>query len=194
MIFGKLLCGAWFLRFSVKIGAPTKLVARLPNAFSSRMAHFWGRKSNKSTSPVPPTEGASATQPSSTPIPPTAESETPLVSGDTPASSAQHTAPAGAKPLSLYPASIIGCAMTARGEIGFLISSIAESNKIFFSSKSDMNETSDIFLIVTWAIVLCTILGPLAVGILVRRVKILQQDVEKNGRVIRRDILGVWGV
>ncbi|KAG5939366.1 hypothetical protein E4U60_000928 [Claviceps pazoutovae] len=31
---------------------------------------------------------------------------------------------------SLYPASIIGCAMVARGEIGFLISSMAESNNI----------------------------------------------------------------
>ncbi|KAG6018750.1 hypothetical protein E4U19_008059, partial [Claviceps sp. Clav32 group G5] len=68
---------------------------------------------------------------------------------------------AAPKPRSLYPASIIGCAMVARGEIGFLISSIAESNNIF-SASSGRSSTSDLFLIVTWAIVLCTILGPLA--------------------------------
>ena len=83
--------------------------------------------------------------------------------------------------------------MTARGEIGFLISSVAESNNVF-ASESDTRSSSDIFLIVTWAIVLCTILGPLAVGLLVRRVKALQAGVEKEGRIVRRDVLGAWGV
>ncbi|KAG6104650.1 hypothetical protein E4U14_005564 [Claviceps sp. LM454 group G7] len=90
------------------------------------------------------------------------------------------------KPRSLYPASIIGCAMVARGEIGFLISSIAESNDIF-SSSSGRSSTSDLFLIVTWAIVLCTILGPLAVGLLVRRVRRLQNNVKKDGQTVPRD-------
>lgn len=84
--------------------------------------------------------------------------------------------------------------MTARGEIGFLISSIAESNKIFSSSPTDGGKSSEIFLIVTWAIMLCTILGPLSLGLTVRRVKQLQQGVEKQGRLVQKDVLGVWGV
>ncbi|KAJ6444086.1 sodium/hydrogen exchanger family protein [Purpureocillium lavendulum] len=82
------------------------------------------------------------------------------------------------KPLSLYPAAIMGCAMVARGEIGFLISAIAESQGVFGGSNPDGG--SDIFLVVTWAIVLCTILGPLGTGLLVRRVKGLER--ERNGR------------
>jgi hypothetical protein len=38
------------------------------------------------------------------------------------------------------------------------------------------------------------LIGPLAVGLLVRRVKGLEAGVEKEGRVVRRDVLGVWGV
>lgn len=83
--------------------------------------------------------------------------------------------------------------MTARGEIGFLISSLGESHRIF-ASESDKQTSSDIFLVVTWAIVLCTTLGPLAVGLIVQRVKKLQHGVEKEGRPLRGDVLGVWGV
>jgi hypothetical protein len=102
------------------------------------------------------------------------------------------------KPLSLYPAGIMSCAMIARGEIGFLISSVAEANGIFQNSskESDGDASSDIFLIITWAIVLCTIIGPLCVGLLVRRVKKLEAAhaaaVQVDGS--RKDVLGVWGV
>jgi hypothetical protein len=47
---------------------------------------------------------------------------------------------------------------------------------------------------VTWAIVLCTILGPLAVGLSVRRVKELQARKKKQHEGAERDVLGVWGV
>ncbi|OCT45352.1 Na+/H+ antiporter [Cladophialophora carrionii] len=40
------------------------------------------------------------------------------------------------QPRSLYPASILGCAMVARGEIGFLISALAATNGIFTSHDS----------------------------------------------------------
>lgn len=104
------------------------------------------------------------------------------------------------KPLSLYPAGIMSCAMIARGEIGFLISSVAEANGIFQNSSKesggDMSSSSDMFLIITWAIVLCTIIGPLCVGLLVRRVKKLEAvhaaAVQVDGS--RKDVLGVWGV
>ncbi|KAK9328096.1 Sodium/hydrogen exchanger family-domain-containing protein [Lipomyces starkeyi] len=97
------------------------------------------------------------------------------------------------KPLSLYPASIIGSAMIARGEIGFLISSLAESNGVFGSSNSSSSEGgSEIYLIVTWAILLCTILSPISVGLLVKRVRRLQRK-EHNSEG-NSDPLGIWGV
>ncbi|EKC97254.1 sodium-hydrogen antiporter [Trichosporon asahii var. asahii CBS 8904] len=56
----------------------------------------------------------------------------------------------------------LGMAMVARGEIGLLISQIALHTP-------DPLLSDDEFLIVTWGIILCTIVGPLAVGVLVKR-------------------------
>lgn len=102
------------------------------------------------------------------------------------------------KPRSLYPAFILGSAMVARGEIGFLVSAIAQSNGIFGSISPDSSSAGtvqDLFLVVTWAIMLCTIIGPVAVGLIVRRVRRLQKQrkslVERNGQA---DPLGVWGL
>jgi Kef-type K+ transport system membrane component KefB len=98
------------------------------------------------------------------------------------------------KPKSLYPASLLGFAMIARGEIGFLVSAIAESNGIFATSEARASSgTSDIFLIVTWAILLCTIVGPVAVGLLTGRVKKLQRT-ERTKKTGIEDPLGIWGV
>ena len=101
------------------------------------------------------------------------------------------------KPKSLYPAAILGSAMVARGEIGFLVSAIAQSNGIFDSMNlsPDSGRTGqDVFLIVIWAIMLCTVIGPVAVGLIVRRVRTLQrlrrESTERNGQV---DPLGIWG-
>lgn len=67
-----------------------------------------------------------------------------------------------AKPLTLYPAGIISFAMVARGEIGFLISAVAESNGVFQNAyEKESSGASELFLIVTWAIVLCTSIGPI---------------------------------
>jgi hypothetical protein len=102
------------------------------------------------------------------------------------------------KPKSLYPASILGSAMVARGEIGFLVSAIAQSNGIFSSIRPDSSSAGavqDLFLIVTWAIVLCTVIGPFTVGLIVRRVRRLQKQrkgsVQRNGQA---DPLGIWGL
>lgn len=100
--------------------------------------------------------------------------------------------------ISLYPAAIISCAMVARGEIGFLISSVAETKGVFRSDSSAAvagASSSEIFLVITWAIMLCTILGPLCVGLLVRRVKKLdQQSIASQVEGHKKDVLGVWGV
>ncbi|EFX05006.1 cation/H+ exchanger [Grosmannia clavigera kw1407] len=90
------------------------------------------------------------------------------------------------KPLSLYPAAILGVAMVPRGEIGFLIAAVAQSHGVFGQEMD--SGTSDVFLLVTWAIVLCTLLGPPCVGLLVRRVRRLE------GQAAGRDVLGVWGI
>lgn len=95
------------------------------------------------------------------------------------------------RPKSLYPASILGCAMVARGEIGFLISSLAESRGIF--SNAGKEGSSELFLIVTWAIMICTIAGPIAVGLLTRRVRRLQ-GIERRSSEGGEDPLGIWGI
>ncbi|SCW00380.1 LAFE_0C02916g1_1 [Lachancea fermentati] len=78
--------------------------------------------------------------------------------------------------------SIMGWAMVARGEIGFLIAALADSRDIF---------TSEQFLIVTWAIVICTIVGPIMVGWLTSKVRKIRQSEEldsgENG-----DPMEIW--
>lgn len=93
------------------------------------------------------------------------------------------------KPKSLYPPSILGLAMVARGEIGYLIASLAESQGIFSDGAS--TGTTEGYLVVVWAITLCTLIGPICVGTLVRRVKTLQQKRVNSGGL---DPLGAWGI
>ncbi|WWC89662.1 uncharacterized protein L201_004587 [Kwoniella dendrophila CBS 6074] len=56
----------------------------------------------------------------------------------------------------------LGSAMVARGEIGLLISQIA------YNTPKPLLE-QDEFLIVNWGIILCTIVGPLSVGWIIRK-------------------------
>ena len=85
---------------------------------------------------------------------------------------------------------MLGSAMVARGEIGFLISSLAESNGIFGTTQG--GESSDIFLVATWAILLCTIVGPISIGTMVNRVRRLQKA--RVSDTAKPDPLGGWGV
>lgn len=94
------------------------------------------------------------------------------------------------KPRSLYPSLMLGSAMVARGEIGFLISSLAESNGVFGTVEG--GGSSDIFLVATWAILLCTIIGPVSIGAMVNRVKKLQKA--RAADTAKPDPLGGWGV
>jgi hypothetical protein len=93
--------------------------------------------------------------------------------------------------VSLYPAAMLGSAMVARGEIGFLISSVAESEGIF--GEPGEGGSSELYLVVTWAILLCTLLGPIAIGTLTKRVRRLQA-LERSKKTGRPDPLGMWGV
>lgn len=101
------------------------------------------------------------------------------------------------KPISLYPGMILGSAMVARGEIGYLISSLAEGHGVFQqgSEGSKSGEPSDLFLIITWAITICTIAGPVTMGYLVDRVRKLEKAASgPNPQTGRANVLGVWGV
>jgi hypothetical protein len=203
MISGKMACGLWLIRFSVSI--PMAINSqRLRRFLPTATSHFWGRRTPKadqaSQPPAPALEllDCAANTTGSSPeaqSPPTAAIAQPTQT----TSSAANTTPTSTdttnqniskntlKPLSLHPAAILGCAMVSRGEIGFLISSLADSNEIFSSGGND-----DIFLIVTWAIVLCTVVGPVGVGLLVKRLKRLEMARDAGGG--GRDVLGVWGV
>lgn len=109
-----------------------------------------------------------------------------------------NTRPSHKQPLSIYPSAILGSAMVARGEIGFLISALAQSRGIFTSNSSPQSEerNPDLFLIVTWAIMLCTILGPIAVGVLVRRIRMLDRARDGTAEESEglRDVMGDWGI
>jgi hypothetical protein len=94
------------------------------------------------------------------------------------------------KPQSLYPSLMLGSAMVARGEIGFLISSLAESNGVFGTVEG--GGSSDMFLVATWAILLCTIIGPVSIGAMVNRVRKLQKARATD--TAKPDPLGGWGV
>ncbi|KIP03344.1 hypothetical protein PHLGIDRAFT_244399 [Phlebiopsis gigantea 11061_1 CR5-6] len=68
---------------------------------------------------------------------------------------------------STYPALFMGVAMIARGEIGLLIAQLARTQS---SSSSDRGLLGDeVFLVCIWAILLCTLLSPISLGIIVRR-------------------------
>ena len=69
----------------------------------------------------------------------------------------------------IHPALLIALAMVARGEIALIIAQIG---------RETLGEEG--FLVVIWAVVLCTLLGPLLTGILVRK------HADKLGR-------GIWG-
>jgi Kef-type K+ transport system membrane component KefB len=173
MALGKFVCGFWLVRFSFAPGKGNvgRLLARLK---LPSVPHFWAR---------------SRSPPKTTQASPGSHRET----SSTPNQQARNS-PNPQKPFSLHPPLILALAMCARGEIGFLISGVAESKGIFSSPNDASTDSSDIFLVVTWAIVLCTIMGPLGVGLSVRRVRKLQERKNKEQEGSGRDVLGVWGV
>jgi Kef-type K+ transport system membrane component KefB len=176
MTFGKLVCGLWLVRISL---VPVKdgLRGVLSKLKLLSTPHFWGKKSTpESTTRTSQSEGTTEPQAPVTRVAPTPNDN-----------------PSPPPPLSLHPPLILALAMTARGEIGFLISAVAESGGVF-RSDTDGSRESDIFLVVTWAIVLCTIIGPLGVGFCVRRVRALEERKEREQEGAGRDVLGVWGV
>ena len=184
MSIGKLACGIWLVRTAVSPATSLKILSKYlrRKVFSTKVSKKRGKRCQNAN-------GVSTIQPA-------AKHNTPQ---STQGAHSQVTSRFPRKPISLYPPAILSFAMIARGEIGFLISALAQSSRIFDagSSRGSTFPDSEIFLVVTWAIVLCTFTGPLCVGILVRRVKQLEKKRslgDSRSPEGQRDVLGVWGV
>ncbi|KAL4904303.1 Sodium/hydrogen exchanger family-domain-containing protein [Aspergillus multicolor] len=219
MTFGKMCTGLWLVRFSPSSGLANFVrILKTPLAYVSsciRRPNKAGNEKEKGSNRAVQSErtGArekilqndSSTGPQTTSGPTTSgdtQEKPPNIPREVTNASRDTSEPVRQpsvsslppKPKSLYPASILALAMVARGEIGYLIASLAESNGIFGQS-SDLQSggSSETYLIVVWAISLCTLIGPICVGTLVRRVKNLQKlraERESGGA----DPLGVWGI
>lgn len=99
-------------------------------------------------------------------------------------------------------ASIISLAMVARGEIGFLIASLASSSGTLKTStpdgKNELKNNQEVFLVIIWAISICTLIGPIGVGLAVRKLnqkvaKLLEDEPLRTPIEAQRIILGSWG-
>ena len=208
MLIGKFVTGIWLIRIAAPSGTmATKIKTFLEHLNILQWSYFKCGKGFKFEA------GSTADDPSSKampndPVALTTECERSLTQSSDrprhgvnlqPLSSVIRTAPEANSPTrksrSLYPASIIGTAMIARGEIGFLIAAVAESKGTFASPNKPAAQEgsgSTIYLVVIWAVVLCTVIGPVSVGLLVRRVKRLQRQHREHGG--GEDPLGVWRV
>ncbi|OHF00733.1 sodium/hydrogen exchanger family protein [Colletotrichum orchidophilum] len=204
MMAGKLICGVWLLSFASPLQAVQRIAKKVSGA---------GRKQSKKLAPGTQCAGtesdAAANKEEDRPQrQPQQEQERqhslhevhtedmrlnqiePRQAGNTP----KNASPKPEMPVSVYPACILAFAMVARGEIGYLISALAESTGIFSGGSDAPDQPSEMFLIVTWAITLCTIIGPICVGLLVNRVKRLESLSEKGPTGGRQNVLGAWGV
>ncbi|KAL4867791.1 hypothetical protein BDV12DRAFT_170847 [Aspergillus spectabilis] len=204
MTFGKLSTGLWLVQFSPLFGLSTFVrILKAPLSYATSCIRRLAKARNEKNRSRPAendqvqerTEISEATTPEpanlNTQDRPSAdrdpnEAVTQAQSQDTRPASVSNLPP---KPKSLYPASILSLAMVARGEIGYLIASLAESNGIF--GETSAGSSSETYLVVVWAISLCTLIGPISVGTLVKRVKALRVQRTNIGGP---DPLGVWGV
>lgn len=99
-------------------------------------------------------------------------------------------------------ASIISLAMVARGEIGFLVASLASSSGTLITNnpggKDQSKNNQEVFLVIIWAISICTLIGPIGVGLAVRKLsqnvaKLLEDEPHRTPVEARRIVLGSWG-
>ena len=202
MMFGKLICGIWLVRIPMSGRPSLKTLSWLLKPKCHRLfKSSWGAKhaetrqqsrtrTEKEASAIKPTKEQKKNKPLNSNATASHGNDETSTAQTPQQTQYQWTILSPGKPLSLYSPAIVAFAMVARGEIGFLISAVAQSSGIFQADQVDSE--FEIFLVVAWAILLCTIVGPLCVGILVRRVKKL--EARRASTEGRRDVLGVWGV
>lgn len=203
MMFGKMVTGLWLVRFS--FNPMSKLVNYIKDFVRRSRLFCTPKKPNKEQKRRRETPSSSAAVTShdrsgeNADTPPNAavhrspsNRETTHQPGpredESPQSNQRSSVTFPEKPKSLYPPSILALAMVARGEVGYLIASLAQSQGMFSTGSSD--EVSEIYLVIIWAISICTLVGPICVGTLVKRVKKLQKNRGNSGS----DPLGVWGI
>ncbi|KGO70924.1 Cation/H+ exchanger [Penicillium italicum] len=189
MTIGKMITGLWLVRFSPSpVACLVSTIQKLFSCTHSYCASPWSIRRTSNRNKKAPQRPATQDDRVDISAPDNAKDESSAANrSPAPTSSLGTYISLPPKPKSLYPPSILGLAMVARGEVGYLIASIAESQGIF-SEESD--GPSEIYLVVIWAISLCTLIGPILVGTLVRRVKKLQQSRGGMGS----DPLGAWGI
>lgn len=198
MTFGKMVTGIWLVRFSsVSIPNPVSIFKKF--ATFSRQAKLSRKTKEKRKAKENQPQLELKCQPARNPTAnhqgeSSHKSASPPMRDEnlaTPQNENNSSLPP--KPKSLYPPAILGLAMIARGEVGYLISSLAESQGIFSTqeSGSSTSSSSEIYLVIIWAISICTLIGPICVGTLVRRVKKVQKTRFNSGTP---DPLGAWGL
>ncbi|CVK97072.1 related to Na+/H+ antiporter [Fusarium mangiferae] len=189
MIMAKLACGLWLMSFKNPFRALVQVSHKLTHKLkSSSKGLVPGAQCAENSSH---SDEAGAAQEGegrdAVPLEPVTDADTSQAPPQV-----RNSTPKPEKALSLYPACIVGIGMVARGEIGYLISALAESKGIFGATAD--GQSSDIFLIVTWAITLCTIIGPISVGLIVNRVRKLENGSLKEKGEGKKNVLGAWGV
>ncbi|KAJ8609741.1 hypothetical protein MRB53_038978 [Persea americana] len=181
MIFGKLVCGLWLVRFRIRL--PSIASSRVMTKFRAVIMALSKHKSRSSQCDT----GTSREQTSRDAV--SNSDATMQLQRSRAAESIDRPDTVLSKPISLYPAAILGMAMVSRGEIGFLVSAVAQNSGLYDTKEAG---GSHVFLVVTWAILSCTILGPMITGLLVKRVWRMQKQ-ERGQRSGRVDPLGIWG-
>ncbi|KAK6544016.1 hypothetical protein TWF694_000730 [Orbilia ellipsospora] len=223
MIIGKLVTGVWILLADVPFKA-TKVyskIRRAKNIKEDTKSKVSDTKHTNGDASSPNQSGSSSDSSTTTQLPETEQ----ITDEITPAShqraadsaprepigtskrrSSEKAAPneTPKPPVSIYPSLIVGLAMVARGEIAFLIASIASANGIFNSPQEDTSSgvgsskgDDSLYLIVIWAAVICTVVGPIGVGLLVRRVGRLEgkkTQYGSDGGGTGRRVMGEWDV
>ncbi|EEQ27571.1 conserved hypothetical protein [Microsporum canis CBS 113480] len=133
MLLGKVITGIWLMRLNISWPKPY-----IPKSIRSVMAGpvmcFKRTSKEQKCKRAPMDEVGQGRRPISNNS--ASESSNPNYPSSTPSRIK--------KPLSLYPAAMLGTAIVSCGEIGFLIVSLAETNDLFSSH-------GELYLIVTWA-------------------------------------------
>ncbi len=191
MTTGKLLCGVWLLPFAslmARVHRPVRALLIKQQSKSVEPGDQCARRGESSQKPSSPgRQDGLRGRPGDIPLQPARRLRS--------SQEISRTSPSEADaPVSIYPACMLAVAMVARGEIGYLISALAESSGVFGREGGNEGEPSELFLVVTWAITICTIIGPVSVGLFVRRVRKLESQDIQGGDGGRRNVLGGWGV
>ncbi|CAG9949899.1 unnamed protein product [Clonostachys rosea f. rosea IK726] len=192
MIVGKLLCGAWLVPFGSPFQFITGLARRVPAfdklVYKPSSPGSQCANSAQTTNQVATTQSGDGDNQDGVDMNTLPDRASQRTSAET-----RNSTPNPKQPKSVYPACIVGLGMVARGEIGFLVAALAESKGIF-GRTSGSSQPSELFLVVMWAVSLCTVVGPICVGLLVNRVKRLDTLSRQGSAEGRANVLGAWGV